>query len=129
MKKNPIAFLEKKGYQDIQERLIIKLPKFSLFELENGRKRLLASAKELQKGNELSLPNKYIQFLYLASRYKSFPGKEEDREKHRHFVESHLYYFDEIKDIISDFSRKYILADANLEKILNLYNEKKSIQH
>lgn len=122
--KNPIAFLEKKGYQDIQERLIIKLPKFSLFELENGRKRLLASAKELQKGNELSLPNKYIQFLYLASRYKSFSGKEEDREKHRHFVESHLYYFDEIKDIITDFSRKYILADANLEKILNLYNEK-----
>lgn len=122
--KDRITFLEKKGYQDIQESLIIKLPKFSLFELENGRKRLLASAKELQKGNELSLPNKYIQFLYLASRYTSFSGKEEDREKHRHFVESHLHYFDEIKDIIADFSRRYILADANLEKILTLYNEK-----
>ncbi|RLV44474.1 type II CRISPR RNA-guided endonuclease Cas9 [Streptococcus iniae] len=122
--KDPIAFLEKKGYQDIQTSSIIKLPKYSLFELENGRKRLLASAKELQKGNELALPNKYVKFLYLASHYTKFTGKEEDREKKRSYVESHLYYFDEIMQIIVEYSNRYILADSNLIKIQNLYKEK-----
>ncbi|MGT2844208.1 type II CRISPR RNA-guided endonuclease Cas9 [Streptococcus hongkongensis] len=122
--KNQIAFLKKRGYQEIKENFIIKLPKFSLFELENGRRRLLASAKELQKGNELALPSKYVNFLYLASRYTKFTGKEEDREKQRHFVDSHLYYFDEIMKIIEGFSKRYLLSDKNLEKIIKLYNEK-----
>ncbi|XCY65760.1 Cas9 endonuclease PAM-interacting domain-containing protein [Streptococcus iniae] len=70
--KDPIAFLEKKGYQDIQTSSIIKLPKYSLFELENGRKRLLASAKELQKGNELvpyliNMLNSYILHLTIQN--------------------------------------------------------------
>lgn len=49
--KNTVDFLERRGLRNIQVENIIQLPKFSLFELENGRRRLLASAKELQKGN------------------------------------------------------------------------------
>ena len=64
--KNTIEFLERRGLQNIQVENIIQLPKFSLFELENGRRRLLASAKELQKGNEFILPNKLVKLLYHA---------------------------------------------------------------
>ena len=74
--KNPIDFLEAKGYKEVKKDLIIKLPKYSLFELENGRKRMLASAGELQKGNELALPSKYVNFLYLASHYERRPAME-----------------------------------------------------
>lgn len=124
---NPIAFLESKGYHDIQEHLMITLPKYSLFELENGRRRLLASATELQKGNELALSSQYTNFLYLASRYHSMTGKPEEAEKKRQFVNQHLHYFDDILQLISEFSERFILADGNLEKIKTLYHNNASV--
>lgn len=50
-----------KGYKDIKE--IIELPKYSLFELKDGTRRMLASILstnnkrgEIHKGNEMFVP-------------------------------------------------------------------------
>lgn len=123
--KNPSAFLESKGYLNIRDDKLMILPKYSLFELENGRRRLLASAGELQKGNELALPTQFMKFLYLASRYNELKGKPEEIEQKQEFVVQHVSYFDDILQIINDFSNRVILADANLEKINKLYQDNK----
>ena len=65
---NPIAYLEECGYKNINPNLIIKLPKYSLFEFNNGQRRLLASSIELQKGNELIVPYHFTALLYHAQR-------------------------------------------------------------
>ena len=116
--KNTIEFLERRGLQNIQVENIIQLPKFSLFELENGRRRLLASAKELQKGNEFILPNKLVKLLYHAKNIHNTLEPE-----HLEYVETHRADFGEILDIVSVFSEKYILAEANLEKIKEIYRK------
>ena len=61
---NPITFLENKGYHNVRKENILCLPKYSLFELENGRRRLFTIAKELQKVNEILLPVYLTTFLY-----------------------------------------------------------------
>lgn len=114
--KNSIDFLERRGLRNIQDENIIQLPKFSLFELENGRRRLLASAKELQKGNEFILPNKLVKLLYHAKNIHNTLEPE-----HLEYVETHRADFGEILDLVSVFSEKYILAEANLEKIKEIY--------
>lgn len=118
-----VAFLKDKGYQNIREHTIIKLPKYSLFELENGRRRLLASAKELQKGNEIVIPLNWVKFLYLAERFESLNGKSEDIEKKRSFVMQNSDCFTDIMRRIKDFSEKNIQAASNLEKIIKTFDE------
>lgn len=114
---NTIDFLERRGFRNIQDENIIPLPKFSLFELENGRRRLLASAKELQKGNEFILPNKLVKLLYHAKNIHNTlePG-------HLEYVETHRADFEKILDVVSVFSEKYILAETNLKKIREIYH-------
>lgn len=63
---DPIAYLEECGFKNINSNHIIKLPKYSLFEFDNGQRRLLASSIELQKGNELILPYHLTALLYHA---------------------------------------------------------------
>lgn len=115
---NKIDFLERRGFRNIQDENIILLPKFSLFELENGRRRLLASAKELQKGNEFILPNKLVKLLYHAKNIHNTLEPE-----HLEYVESHRADFGKILDVVSVFSEKYILAEAKLEKIKEIYRK------
>ena len=114
---NTIDFLERRGFRNIQDENIIPLPKFSLFELENGRRRLLASAKELQKGNEFILPNKLVKLLYHAKNIHNTlePG-------HLEYVETNRADFGKILDVVSVFSEKYILAETNLKKIREIYH-------
>ncbi|MDP5873443.1 type II CRISPR RNA-guided endonuclease Cas9 [Streptococcus mutans] len=114
--RDPVAFLERKGYRNVQEENIIKLPKYSLFKLENGRKRLLASARELQKGNEIVLPNHLGTLLYHAKNIHKV-----DEPKHLDYVDKHKDEFKELLDVVSNFSKKYTLAEGNLEKIKELY--------
>ena len=115
--KNTIDFLERRGLRNIQDENIIPLPKFSLFELENGRRRLLASAKELQKGNEFILPNKLVKLLYHAKNIHNTLEPE-----HLEYVETHRADFGKILDVVSVFSEKYILAEKNLKKIREIYH-------
>ncbi|MBS5094845.1 MAG: type II CRISPR RNA-guided endonuclease Cas9 [Streptococcus salivarius] len=115
--KKTIDFLERRGLRNIQDENIIQLPKFSLFELENGRRRLLASAKELQKGNEFILPNKLVKLLYHAKNIHNTLEPE-----HLEYVETHRADFGKILDVVSVFSEKYILAETNLKKIREIYH-------
>ena len=115
---NPITFLENKGYQNVRKETILCLPKYSLFELENGRRRLLASAKELQKGNEIVLPVYLTTLLYHSKNVHKL-----DEPEHLEYIQKHRNEFKDLLNLVSDFSQKYVLADANLEKIKNLYVE------
>ncbi|MFD0844893.1 type II CRISPR RNA-guided endonuclease Cas9 [Streptococcus saliviloxodontae] len=123
--RNPSAFLESKGYFNVRDEKLIILPKYSLFELESGRRRLLASAGELQKGNELAIPTQFVKFLYLASHYYNLKGKAEEIEQKRNYVDQHISYFDDILQLINDFSNRVILADAKLKQINGLYQDNK----
>lgn len=121
--KHPVDFLEQRGYRNVRLEKIIKLPKYSLFELENKRRRLLASARELQKGNELVIPQRFTTLLYHSYRI------EKDYEpEHREYVEKHKDEFKELLEYISVFSRKYVLADNNLTKIEMLFSKNKDAE-
>lgn len=117
---NPITFLENKGYHNVRRENILCLPKYSLFELENGRRRMLASAKELQKGNEIVLPAYLTTLLYHAKNVHKL-----DEPEHLEYIQKHRNEFKDLLNLVSEFSQKYVLADANLEKIKNLYADNK----
>ena len=109
---NPVVFLEKKGYRNIQENALIKLPKYSLFEFEGGRRRLLASASELQKGNEMVLPGHLVELLYHAHRGDSFNSNE-----HLKYVSAHKKEFEEALSCVENFANLYVDVEKNLSKI------------
>lgn len=100
---NPIAHLEERGYKNINPNLIIKLPKYSLFEFNDGQRRLLASSIELQKGNELILPYHFTALLYHAQRISKI-----SEPIHKQYVETHQSEFEELLTTIISLSKKYI---------------------
>ncbi len=100
---NPIAYLEERGYKNINPNLIIKLPKYSLFEFNDGQRRLLASSIELQKGNELILPYHFTALLYHAQRISKI-----SEPIHKQYVEIHQSEFEELLTTIISLSKKYI---------------------
>lgn len=110
--KNPIMFLESKGYRNIQKDKLIKLPKYSLFEFEGGRRRLLASAVELQKGNEMVLPQYLNNLLYHAHRIDN-----SDNSEHLKYITEHKEEFGKLLSYIENFAKSYVDVDKNLEKI------------
>ena len=109
---NPIAYLEECGYKNINPNLIIKLPKYSLFEFNSGQRRLLASSIELQKGNELILPYHFTALLYHAQRINKF-----SEPIHKQYVEAHQNEFKELLTTIISLSKKYI-QKPNVESLL-----------
>ena len=109
---NPIAHLEECGYKNINPNLIIKLPKYSLFEFNGGQRRLLASSIELQKGNELILPYHFTALLYHAQRINKI-----SEPIHKQYVEAHQNEFEELLTTIISLSKKYI-QKPNVESLL-----------
>jgi CRISPR-associated endonuclease Csn1 len=114
--KNSIKFLEQKGF--IQPEVLLKLPKYTLYELENGRRRMLASASEAQKGNQLCLPRSLAGLLYHAKNYEKSAESLEYIEKNR---ES----FSELLDHVRVFAENYTLVPKNLKLILETYEKNK----
>ena len=109
---NPVEFLENKGYHNIREDKLIKLPKYSLFEFEGGRRRLLASASELQKGNEMVLPGYLVELLYHAHRADNFNSTE-----YLNYVSEHKKEFEKVLSCVEDFANLYVDVEKNLSKI------------
>ena len=109
---NPIDYLKECGYKNIKPNLIIKLPKYSLFEFNDGQRRLLASSIELQKGNELVLPYRFTALLYHAKRINKI-----SEPIHKQYVEAHQNEFTELLTTIISLSKKYI-QKPNVESLL-----------
>lgn len=120
---DPIGFLSNKGYSNVTK--FIKLPKYTLYELENGRRRMVASHKEAQKANSFILPEKLVTLLYHAQHYDEIAHKESFD-----YVNDHLSEFREILDQVIDFSNRYTIAAKNTEKIAELFeqNQESTVQ-
>jgi CRISPR-associated endonuclease Csn1 len=113
-----VAFLENKGYSN--PHVAFKLPKYTLFELENKRRRLLASANEAQKGNQMVLPHHLVTLLYHCRRYIDSSFKNADHEA---YVENHKEQFKSLLDEVLNFSHQYTLAAANDKKIAEVFDK------
>lgn len=120
---DPIGFLSNKGYSNVTK--FIKLSKYTLYELENGRRRMVASHKEAQKANSFILPEKLVTLLYHAQHYDEIDHKESFD-----YVNDHLSEFREILDQVIDFSNRYTIAAKNTEKIAELFeqNQESTVQ-
>lgn len=77
-----------------------------------GKKRLLASAGELQKGNEMVLPQKLSTLLYHAHRINNL-----NEPKHLEYVKAHKEDFNLLLSYIEVFAYNYIDAEKNVSKI------------
>ena len=122
---NPNIFLEELGYTNIQKDSIIILPKYTLFELEDGKRRRLASHQELQKANEFTISKDSTLLLYHA-----IHRDDEENKKHREYLNQHRSEFRELFDFIIEKSEQWIVkptAVAKLRKIMEKNYEKASI--
>ncbi|EAD5995748.1 type II CRISPR RNA-guided endonuclease Cas9, partial [Listeria monocytogenes] len=115
--KDEKTFLEEKGYH--QPKVLIKVPKYTLYECKNGRRRMLGSANEAHKGNQMLLPNHLMALLYHAEKYEAIDGES------LAYIEVHRALFDELLAYISEFARKYTLSNDRLDEINMLYERNK----
>ncbi|HBM3715546.1 TPA: type II CRISPR RNA-guided endonuclease Cas9, partial [Listeria innocua] len=115
--KDEQAFLKGKGYR--QSKVLMKIPKYTLYECENGRRRMLGSANEAHKGNQMVLPKHLITLLYHAGKCEASDGKS------LAYIETHRDEFGELLTHISEFANRYTLADAYLKKVNLLFEENK----
>lgn len=106
-------YFEDMGYDD--PKILVELPKYSVFEMENGKRRLIASATELQKGNQLVLSDKLIELLYHST--KAISGNKDSLI----FIEKNKTLFDDFMLSVNKFSEKNIMATKNLENINKAY--------
>ena len=120
--KNSLDFLTRKGYQGVKDSRLIKLPKYSLFEFQDGSKRMLSSVMandnkrgDLQKANEMILPDYLVKLLYHAKRVDIIEEAE-----HKDYVNDHYPDFKDLLDYIGLFANKFVDADKNLNKIKEL---------
>ena len=127
---NKENYLLEKGYIKILS--TITLPKYSLFEFPDGTRRRLASILstnnkrgEIHKGNEIVLPAYLTTLLYHAKNIHRL-----DEPEHLKYIQKHRNEFQDLLNLVSEFSQKYVHAEANLEKIKNLYadNEQADIE-
>lgn len=113
--REPVSYLKALGYNESTVKYTF--PKYSLFELENGRRRLLASHIELQKGNQMVLPAYLNTLLYHANKCAANNSTSID------YVTKHRHQFDDVMTYIKEFAERYTLADKNLATVIKLYEE------
>lgn len=118
--KDRLEYLDKKGYTN--PKILAIAPKYTLFEMKNGHRRLLSSASESQKGNQLIVPDSFIPLLYHSKKISNNRKEGESMT----YVMHHRKQFDELLDYILTFANHYILADKNSEKIQQAYAKYKN---
>ncbi|MDR0921336.1 MAG: type II CRISPR RNA-guided endonuclease Cas9 [Lactobacillales bacterium] len=117
---NPEEYI-KEHYPKLKNVQILgdKLKKFQLYELtyldENGKekhyRRMLASPKEAQKGDQFVVNQSLVKFLFHVKHLKD----DESRE----YVEKHDQLFEQMIEEICEFSKeKKLLSDEKQEKML-----------
>ena len=116
---NPNVFLEELGYTNIQKDSIIILPKYTLFELEDGKRRRLASHQELQKANELTLSDTFTLLLYHA-----LHRDDEENKEHREYLDQHRSNFIDLFDVIIKKSEQWIVKPKVVERLKKVMENK-----
>lgn len=111
---NEVEFLEERGF--INPRILMKLPKFTLFEFGDGRRRMLSGANEAQKANQMVLPQHLIELLYHSERYDKINNPESVK-----FVDDNVDKFEDILKEVTHFSEEFTLADRNSKLINQLF--------
>lgn len=111
-----MQFLTNKGY--VNPRIEVKLSKYTLYELERGRRRMIASALEAQKGNQMTLPQHLITLLYHANKY----CVKLDETSYNYLVD-HRHEFDELFERVVEFAETFVLAEKNLKQLKSLFKE------
>ncbi|MCY7190874.1 type II CRISPR RNA-guided endonuclease Cas9 [Streptococcus gallolyticus] len=117
--KNQLDFLKKNGFTTIKK--VIRLPKYSLFEFPNGRRRYLVSSGELQKGNQITLPQHLIELLYQLQHY----GDVVNDKARNYNIEEHIDDFGELIRIFEHYNTEFIQADSNFIKIKSAFEKNK----
>lgn len=115
VEKDVIGYLNGKGINNIVG--IFKIYKNSLFEFENGRRRLLSSATELQRGNTLYLSKEFIPLLYNCSKYVD--ASEEQYDK---YISEHKMLFEPLFVRIMDFVDSYIQKPKVSDRLRKVFN-------
>ena len=122
---NPITFIEELGYKKVQEDSIRVLPKYTLFEMEGGKRRRLASHRELQKANELTLSDTFTLLLYHA-----LHRDDEENKEHREYLNQHRSEFKDLFDVIIEKSEQWVVKPKvveRLKKAMEIHFEKSNI--
>ncbi|EHJ52063.1 type II CRISPR RNA-guided endonuclease Cas9 [Streptococcus macacae] len=115
---NPVKFLRDRGYQQVGKNDFIKLPKYTLVDIGDGIKRLWASSKEIHKGNQLVVSKKSQILLYHAHHL--------DSDLSNDYLQNHNQQFDVLFNEIISFSKKCKLGKEHIQKIENVYSNKKN---
>ena len=112
-----VKYLISEGYDNPKIKGI--LPKYTLYEMDNGKRRMVSGEAEAQKANQLVLSEHLITLLYHANHYNPVTHK-----KSFDYVNDHLKQFDELLEIVNQFSEKFIVAPKRIEEINKLYEMK-----
>lgn len=107
-------YLEHRGFKE--GRVLAVLSKYSLFELPDGTKRMLASHAEYQKANQLILSNSSMKLLVHA---KKATAQDEESIS---FIEQHKKEYAQLFDDIFDFAKKYLRAENKINTLQELYD-------
>lgn len=115
--RNEIEFLNSKGFNNIK--YFYKLPKYTLFEFDDGKQRYIASGNELQKANNFVLNEKFVKLIYHCKKCEDIDNYESVK-----YLEDNRHLFKELFEIVCDFSSKYLDAENNLNNIKQIFEEK-----
>ena len=116
---NPNIFLEELGYSNVQKNSILILPKYTLFELKNGKRRRLSSDQELQKANELTFSADFTLLLYHA-----LHRDDSENKKHREYLEQHRSEFKNLFYDIIEKSEQWIVRPKIVGKLIKIWEKK-----
>lgn len=94
------------------------LKKYQLFEFEGGKRRLLASAKESQKGNQVPYPAEFMTFLYHAGHYDEIKYKESFD-----YINRHQNVFVDLLTFILEMAERYQVSNKKMNDKLKLMIE------
>lgn len=115
---NAVQFLERKGYPNIKESQIIKLPKYSLVDIGDGIKRLWASSKEVHKGNQLIVSKESERLIYHANRSSNASSYE--------YLEKNRRQFDILFDEVILFAKYCKLGKEHIKKLEDVYSQSRT---